>query len=100
MQHLEPIFFLQCSDYMERIVFVSELSNFVPDRALGDVLDIVVFFGRVKALLGAFFKGPVKACSKAGGANEARWIFDEGVVVQYTKKFGLDVSYPVEGVEQ
>jgi len=69
MQNFQELFFLERAHYGQRIVFVRQLRDFVPDGALRDVLDVFIFPGRVEALLGAFLQRPVEAGGKAGGAN-------------------------------
>src|ERR1700731_2544162 len=73
-----------------------ESSDLVPNRRAQDVVDVLAFTGRVVASLGAFLKRPVEA----GGANHARGIFEERIVMQNADNLGLDVGDAVEGIEE
>ena len=100
MQNFEEVFFLERADHIQRIIFVCELSDFVSDGAFRDVFDVIIFLGGVEALLGVLFQRPVEAGGEAGGANHARRIFDEGVIVQNAQNFGFDIGHAVEGIKQ
>ena len=64
VQNLQPAFFFQHLDDVQRIVFVGQLLDLVADGFVADVLDVIVFFGRLVTGLGAFLERPVKARSK------------------------------------
>jgi len=74
---------------LERVVLVSELFDLVAQGALANVLDVVAFLGSVEALLRALFERPSETGSEAGGADEARRIFKEGVILKNSNELGL-----------
>ena len=59
-----------------------EGGDFVADRAAQNVIDVLAFFGGIVAGLGALFERPVEAGGEARGADQARRIFEERIVVQ------------------
>src|ERR1700722_13398939 len=79
---------------------MSQLSDLMADRPLGNVLDVVVLFGRGKALLGAFLKRPVETRGKPGGAYQARGIFHKRIILQYAEHLGFDIGDAVKWIEQ
>ena len=100
IQNLEPAFLLQHAHNVQRIVFVGQLLNFVAHGFVGDVLDVIVFLGGLKAGLGAFLERPVKARRKAAGPDQPRGIFDKSVVMQDAENLGFNISSAVERVHQ
>ena len=100
IQYFEPAFFFQHAHHVQRVVFVGQLGNFIAHRFVGDVLDVIVFFGGIKAGLGAFLQRPVKARGEAGGPDQPGGIFDKSVVMQNAEKLGFDISSAVERVHQ
>ena len=100
IQNLEPLFFFESADNVQRIIFVRQVFDFVPNRPIGDVLDVVVFFSRVVALLGALLECPVEACRKARGSNQPRGIFHESIIVQHTNHLRFKIRRTVKGIHQ
>ena len=100
MQHLQPIFFLQHAQDMQRILFVRQLLDFIPDCFICDVFDVVVFSRRIEPLLRALFQWPVKARCEARCPDEPRWIFHKCVIVQNAEHFGFNIRRAIEGVHQ
>jgi len=70
MQHLQPLFLLQRPHHIQRIVFMRQLRNLMPHSAARDVLNVVVFFSGVIALLRALLQRPVKARRKPRSPNQ------------------------------
>src|SRR5580704_2901702 len=100
MQNLQPIFSFEGAYYIQRIVFVGQLCDFMADGAACDVIDVFTLFRSVISLLSAFFERPVKAGSEAGGTNQARRIFDERIVMQNSQQLRFYVGYAVERIKQ
>src|SRR5512146_2114600 len=100
MQDLEPAVFLEHTNDVERIVFVSELLRFIAELVLVDVLDVIAFPCGVVAGLCSFLELPMEARGKAGGPDQARGLFEEGVVVENADELKLDVGEAVEWVEK
>src|SRR5581483_3743168 len=99
-ENLEPSFFFEQAYYVQGIVFVCELFELVSDSPIGDVFDVVIFFGRVIAGLGSLFHWPVESRRKATCSNQARGVFEEGVIMQDADELGLDVSGAVKRIHQ
>ena len=85
---------------MQRVFFIGQLLDFVTGCPGGDVLDIVVFLRRLESLLRSLLQWPMEASGEAAGADQARGILYECVVVQDAKKLGFDISRPIERVQQ
>ncbi len=79
---------------------MGQRGDFVPDGRLQNVVDVVAFFGRVVAGLGAFFDRPMKARGKARGADQPRRIFQKRIVVQNADQLGFNIGDAVERIEQ
>ena len=75
-----------------------ELLNLMAERTVGDVLDVIVFFGRVIAGLGTLFQRPVKTRGEAGGADEARRLLIKRIVMQDAKHLGLNIGHAIKRI--
>ena len=98
--HFEPAFLFQGLQYVDRLFLVRKLLHLMTQRAIRDVLDVIVFFGRVIARLGALFQRPVKTRGQTRGPDQAGRIFIESVIMQHAKHFGFDIGHAVERIRK
>src|SRR5208282_2095513 len=96
IQHFQPsLFFISLQNPL-RIVLVRQLLDLVSDARTPDVFDVVVFLARFVTRLCPFLERPVKASSKARGADHPRRILKKRVVMQHADYFRFDVGHTVE----
>jgi len=97
VQDAKPSFFFQRLDDQKRVIFVGKLLDLVAQGVVADVLDVIAFLGGVVALLGALFERPGKAGGEAGGADQARGVLEERVILEDADKLSSRSATPLKG---
>ncbi len=77
-----------------------DLLDFVANRTIGDIFEIVILFCCVKTRLRTFFQSPVKARHQAQGPQHARRLFQECVVLENAEVLGFEIGNAVERIHQ
>ncbi len=100
IQHLQPALFFIRLQHAQRIVFIRDLLDLVPDPVVADVLDIIIFFSRLEASLCSLFERPMKPRREPRRPDHPRRLFQKRVIVQHPYNFCFDIGSAVKWIHQ
>ena len=71
IQDLEPVVFLEHPNDVQRVVFKRQLRDLIPNRLVGNVLDVIIFSSRLITRLRPLLQWPMKPRRKPTRPNQA-----------------------------
>src|ERR1700676_3241120 len=99
-ENLEPALVLQRPHHCDGILFVSNLLNFISNRAAAEKLNVLTLARRIVTGTGALLEFPSETRCEARCANQSRRVLQKRVAMQNANQPRFDIGSAVEGIEE